>query len=87
MSDFKITGSTFSLHPHLQAVIASIKQRPGNRVGIGFGISTPEQAQLVVKSADVAIIGSALIQAQQAGNLPGYLKNLRKTLASATELA
>jgi tryptophan synthase alpha chain len=77
MSDFKITGSTFSLHPRLQRVIERIKQHsPDIRIGIGFGISTPEQARSVADAADVAIIGSALIQAQQSGQLEAYLKTL-----------
>ncbi|MBL7781400.1 MAG: tryptophan synthase subunit alpha [Saprospiraceae bacterium] len=77
MSDFKITGSTFSLHPRLQQVIGRIKQTvPEARVGIGFGISTPEQVQTVHAAADVAIIGSALIRAQEAGGLETYLSSL-----------
>jgi len=77
MSDFKITGSTFSLNPRLQGVIDRIKQSSqAKRIGIGFGISTPEQARLVAEVADVAIIGSALIQAQQNGTLDEYLEQL-----------
>lgn len=82
MSDFKITGSGFGLHPNLKAIIQKIKahqsinpQSP--RIGIGFGISTPEQARLVAQEADVAIIGSALIQAQNTGKLEEYLESLR----------
>jgi tryptophan synthase alpha chain len=78
MSDFKITGSGFSLHPRLKAIVATIKSRPLRpRIGIGFGISTPEQARLVLKEADIAIIGSALIQAQKAGKLEEYLESLQ----------
>lgn len=78
MSDFKITGSDFSLHPRLQTMVQDIRtQRPSARVGIGFGISTPVQARLVAEAADVAIIGSALIQAQKAGKLDEYLESLR----------
>lgn len=89
MSDFKITGSGFSLNPRLRELIGKIKSagatpiRPGTetdkglRVGIGFGISTPEQARLVAAEADVAIIGSALIQAQREGRLERYLEELR----------
>ncbi len=92
MSDFKITGSTFSLHPRLEQVIATIKQYQdgyptARRVGVGFGISTPEQAVLVAEAADVAIIGSALIQAQNAGELPVYLESLQKALAITTQMA
>ncbi len=79
MSDFKITGSTFSLHPRLKSVIAKIRASK-SRVGIGFGISTPEQARLVAEEADVAIIGSALIQAQKAGELEAYLGSLQNAL-------
>ncbi len=82
MSDFKITGSSFSLNPRLAGVIAKIKNHGQNtpRVGIGFGISTPAQAQLVAAEADIAIIGSALIQAQQAGSLSAYLESLQDAL-------
>jgi tryptophan synthase alpha chain len=77
MSDFKITGSGFSLHPQLQSLIKRIKHRHHQaRIGIGFGISTRAQAKLVTESADYAIIGSALIQAQQAGNLEAYFLQL-----------
>ncbi|MCC6283288.1 MAG: tryptophan synthase subunit alpha [Saprospiraceae bacterium] len=87
MSDFKITGSVFSLNPRLQGVIDRIKKSsPAKRIGIGFGISTPEQARFVTNVADVAIIGSALIQAQQNGKLEEYLHDLKKALSPATEL-
>lgn len=91
MSDFKITGSTFSLHPRLQQVIRKIKtpntihELPNTRrVGIGFGVSTPEQAGSVAEVADIAIIGSALIQAQTEGRLDVYLKSLRNAFNLAT---
>ena len=102
MSDFKITGSGFSLHPRLKTIIQKIREHQSTnlpaeaiakagrqssdhqltnpqsiRIGIGFGISTPEQARLVAGEADVAIIGSALIQAQTAGKLTEYLESLR----------
>lgn len=82
MSDFKITGSSFSLHPRLAGVISRIKSHgiPAPRIGIGFGISTPAQAQLVTAEADIAIIGSALIQAQQIGKLAAYLQSLQDAL-------
>jgi tryptophan synthase alpha chain len=81
MSDFKITGSGFGLNPNLKGMIAGIKKRnPKARVGIGFGISTPEQAKIVVKEADYAIIGSALITAQNGGTLDLYLDSMQNAL-------
>lgn len=91
MSDFKITGSTFSLHPRLKEVIAQIKSGGDSpspmRIGIGFGISTAEQARLVAEEADLAIIGSALIQAQQEGRLETYLESFKNVFSGATEFA
>jgi tryptophan synthase alpha chain len=77
MSDFKITGSTFSLHPRLQEVIERIKTaNPLARVGIGFGISTAEQVRLVTTHADYAIIGSTLIKANMEGRLAEVMADL-----------
>ncbi len=110
MSDFKITGSGFSLHPRLKAIIQIIRtyqstnlpavaflpavalakegsQIPQSsnppRIGIGFGISTPEQARLVAEEADVAIIGSVLIEAQNTGKLTEYLESLQQAFNTA----
>jgi tryptophan synthase alpha chain len=77
MSDFKITGSGFSLHPNLAAIVQRIRDKdPRNRVGVGFGIATREQVQAVLDVADVAIIGSSLIQAQEQGHLEEYLASI-----------
>jgi tryptophan synthase alpha chain len=78
MSDFKITGSGFSLHPSLAAITDKIHAKnETNRVGIGFGISTLAQIRAVMEVADVAIIGSSLIQAQEEGRLVAYLGELQ----------
>lgn len=70
MADFKITGSAFSLHPRLRTLIARIRAAcPDARIGIGFGISIPEQALLAATEADLAIVGSALIRARDEGTL------------------
>lgn len=85
MSDFKITGSAFSLHPRLQEIALRIRAaNPDNRIGIGFGINTPEQVLAVLEVADYAIIGSALIQAQQKGELESFLKNISRVTTLAT---
>jgi tryptophan synthase alpha chain len=79
MSDFKITGSTFSLNPRLAHVIEQIRAaQPSARIGIGFGISTPEQAAVAASASDYAIIGSALITARNEGQLGAYLEALQK---------
>lgn len=74
MSDFKITGSDFSLNPRLEQLIERVRERnPHARTGIGFGISNPAQVRLATGIADVAIVGSALISAFEKGELEGRL--------------
>lgn len=83
MADFKITGAAFSLHPRLKSIITKIKTaRPGATVGIGFGISTPEQARLAASEADLAIVGSALIRARDDGRLTDFLHHLRAVFSA-----
>ena len=78
MSDFKITGSGFSLNPRLQQIIATIRNRkPDASVGIGFGISSREQVAQVLETADYAIIGSSLIKAKAENRLHEYLNSLQ----------
>lgn len=85
MSDFKITGGAFSLHPALYNIIAQIKgfSVPAPKVGIGFGISDPQHVREVAKVADLAIVGSALLRAQEMGRLPEYLASLREAFQAA----
>ena len=63
MSDFKITGSSFSLHSNLKKTIDLIRQEGSARIGVGFGISSREDVETVIKDADFAIIGSAFVKA------------------------
>jgi tryptophan synthase alpha chain len=61
-------------------------------VGVGFGISTPEQAAWIAGFADAAVVGSALVQrieetegsaqkAQAAGAFVAQLKRAIKEVA------
>ncbi len=80
MAGYKITGSGFGLDVRLAGLVQTLRSA-GVQVGIGFGISTPEQVQAVLRVADFAIIGSAFIQAaQQEKRVDKYLAKLRDAL-------
>ena len=57
-----VTGARNELPVDLGKFIGKIKQFAKQPVCVGFGISTPEQAAQVAKTADGVIIGSKLIQ-------------------------
>jgi tryptophan synthase alpha chain len=57
-----VTGARIQLPVDLGKFISQVKQIAKQPVCVGFGISTPEQAAQVAKTADGVIIGSKLIQ-------------------------
>ena len=77
MAGYRLTGQAFDLDPRLAALVAAIRQRaPQAAVGIGFGVRTGDDVRAILAIADVAIVGSALLQAQSSGALTGLLDEL-----------
>ncbi len=57
-----VTGPRESLSSELESLVSKVRQKTSQPLCVGFGISTPEQAQRVAKVADGVIVGSRLIQ-------------------------
>lgn len=57
-----VTGEQQSLSETLSDEMKLIRARTSIPVAVGFGISTPEQVQVVAKVADAVIIGSAYMR-------------------------
>ncbi len=68
-----ITGASEGI-PDIGARVEKIRTATDLPVACGFGISTPDQVAAVVRHADAAIVGSALVrrleEAEQAGEDP-----------------
>lgn len=60
-----VTGARRRFENNLHAQIARVRRYTSLPVGVGFGISTPEQAAMVASFADAAVVGSALIEAME----------------------
>jgi len=84
-----ITGTRTSLPPELTATLDRVKKIAGDLpLAAGFGISTPEQAEMVGRHSDAIIVGSALVEiiansgAAAGGRekLFGFVKTLRRAL-------
>lgn len=56
-----VTGARNSFADDLRSRITRVRRATSLPVGVGFGISTPEQAAWVGRFADAAVVGSALI--------------------------
>lgn len=89
-----VTGARRSFDDHLREQVNRVRQVSSLPVGVGFGISTPEQAAWIAGFADAAVVGSALVEkieqargsgqkAQAAGTFIAGLKKAIKEVARA----
>ena len=62
-----ITGTRSATAEAVQGAVARLKRHTDLPVAVGFGIKTPEQAAEVARSADAAVVGSALVERVKAG--------------------
>jgi tryptophan synthase alpha chain len=63
-----VTGARNRLPPELGAFVARVRRIASQPLCVGFGISTPEQAEQVARIADGVIVGSHLIQLMEQGS-------------------
>lgn len=82
-----VTGARQALPDHLQEFITRVRQQARIPLVVGFGISTPEQAQQVGCLADGVVVGSALINAVDQAQDPcqgagEFMTSLRRALES-----
>jgi tryptophan synthase alpha chain len=80
-----VTGARAELPSDLGQFIMKVKQIAKQPVCVGFGISTPEQAAQVAKTADGVIIGSKLIQLMETDDAAmtatqSFIRETRKAL-------
>ena len=92
-----VTGARRSLEDQLHTQVARIRRATSLPIGVGFGISTPEQAARIASFADAAVVGSALInimenadgngeKVKRAGAFVARLKQAMKRASRRTEL-
>ena len=85
MSVAGITGARDNLPLDLNAFVARVRKVTTQPLCIGFGISTPEQANWVAQIADGVIVGSRLIQLMEAEDksmtaVRNFIRELRVAL-------
>jgi len=89
-----VTGARRSFDGSLRAQVARVRRATALPVGVGFGISTPEQAAWIAEFADAAVVGSALVEriektrgsdkkARRAGAFVAQLKQALRQAARA----
>ncbi len=78
-----ITGARAELPANIKDHLTLIKQASDLPVAVGFGVSNPEQAEDLARSADGVVVGSALVSIiEKFGSSPELLPELKIFCAS-----
>lgn len=86
VSSLGVTGTRSTITTDLDSIIANIRANTNVPCAIGFGISTPKQADEMSKKADGVIVGSAIVKylakyGQEAPNKIGeYVKSMKEAM-------
>ena len=87
ISRLGVTGMRDALASDVEPLVARIRAETALPVALGFGISTPEQVAAACRTADAAVVGSALVDViakQGSGNgLAGRVEQYVRWLKSA----
>ncbi|WP_432617348.1 tryptophan synthase subunit alpha [Butyricicoccus sp.] len=62
VSSLGVTGTRSSITTDIGAMVKLVKEVKDIPCAVGFGISTPEQAETMCRQADGAIVGSAIVK-------------------------
>ena len=88
-----VTGERSELAADLEAQVRHLKSMCSVPLAVGFGISTPEQAEIVAQVADGVIVGSAIVRRieqygrdpEVAAKLGAFVKPIADAIHSARE--
>ena len=62
VSSLGVTGTRTAITTNIGAMVKLVKEVKDIPCAVGFGISTPEQAETMCRQADGAIVGSAIVK-------------------------
>ena len=78
VSRFGTTGATTTLNPKLKSYLGKVKKYIKLPLAVGFGVSSKEHVQAIHKEADIAVIGSKIINL--INNSPGDFRPIESFL-------
>ena len=81
-----VTGARAMLSDEIAPMIAELRKHTDKPIGVGFGVSTPEQANQVAGIADGVIVGSAIVNIIEE-NIADEAKLLTAVKQFASDLA
>lgn len=85
VSSLGVTGMRSEIKTDLASIVKVVREKNRIPCAVGFGISTPEQAEKMANISDGAIVGSAIIKLleQYGKDAPKYIGEYVKKMKSA----
>lgn len=89
VSSMGVTGVRSEIKTDLRSIVAAVREVTDTPVAVGFGISTPQQAQDMASLSDGAIVGSAIVKLiaqygqQAAPHIYEYVKSMKEAVKKA----
>lgn len=85
VSSMGVTGVRSEINTNLDKIIAAVKGVTDVPAAVGFGVSTPEQAAEIARTADGVIVGSAIVSliAQYGEDAGEYIYDYVKKMKAA----
>lgn len=81
-----VTGMQSQVAANLAEQVAKIRAHTKLPIAVGFGVSNPEQAKVVAKDADGAVVGSAIVnQIAQHGKSPDCVAKVSAFVKSLSD--
>ncbi len=89
VSSLGVTGTRSRITTDVGAMVRRVKQEKDIPCAVGFGISTPEQAEEMAKSADGVIVGSAIVKLckQWGRDCVPYIRDYTASMKAAVQRA
>jgi tryptophan synthase alpha chain len=84
ISRMGVTGTKEELPTYLSDYLAKVRALTNLPLGVGFGISTPEQVRQISQIAEAVVIGSALVEKARQST-PQQLTQFVRSLKTATK--
>jgi len=76
-----VTGARAAAPEGIEPMVERVRSTVGLPVGVGFGISTPDQAAAVALYADLVVVGSALVRTMHDAGRDGAVDACREFIA------
>jgi tryptophan synthase alpha chain len=81
-----VTGMQKKVAETIEQMVAKIRAHTTLPVAVGFGISTPDQARLVARSAEAVVVGSAIVnQIAERGRQPDLVPQVGRFVESLVQ--